>query len=58
MDLFIAYMGQLENSFPDVISAVHTRRASTIVLKDKKNNLKKMYEEGFIDQHQFEILRK
>lgn len=43
MDLFIAYTGKLENNFPDLSSAVHTRRASTIVLKNKKNSLKKMY---------------
>lgn len=43
MDLFIAYIGQLETNFPDVTSAVHTRRAATIVLKNKKINLKKMF---------------
>jgi hypothetical protein len=41
-----------------VITAVHTRRAATIVLKNKKNSLRKMYEEGFIDDLQYQALRK
>ena len=48
----------MESNFPDVITAVHTRRAATIVLKNKKNSLKKMFEEGFIDDLQYQALRK
>lgn len=58
VDEAIAYINQLESNFPDVITAVHTRRAATIVLKNKKTSLKKMYEEGFIDDIQYETLRK
>lgn len=57
-DLFFAFIGHLESSFPDVIAAVHTRRASTIVLRNKKNHLKKMFEEGFIDERQYDLLKK
>lgn len=57
-DQAIAYINELESNFPDVITAVHTRRAATIVLKNKKNSLKKMHEEGFIDDLQYQALRK
>lgn len=58
VDQAIAYINDLESNFPDVITAVHTRRAATIVLKNKKNSLKKMHEEGFIDDLQYQTLRK
>ena len=58
VDQAIAYINELESNFPDVITAVHTRRAATIVLKNKKNSLKKMHEEGFIDDLQYQVLRK
>ncbi len=43
VDQAISYINELESNFPDVITAVHTRRAATIVLKNKKNSLKKMH---------------
>ena len=58
VDQAIAYINDLESNFPDVITAVHTRRAATIVLKNKKNSLKKMHDEGFIDDLQYQTLRK
>jgi hypothetical protein len=48
----------LESNFPDVISAVHTKRASTILLRNKKNHLKKMFEEGLLDERQYSMLKK
>ena len=48
----------MENNFPEVIQIVHTRRAATILIKNKKNELKKMYEEGFVDDLQYQALRK
>lgn len=58
IDQAVSFINDLENTFPEVIQVVHTRRAATILLKNKKNNLKKMYEEGFVDDLQYQALRK
>ena len=44
MDQAIAYIAEVENSYPTVIQAVHTARAATVLLKYKKHELKDMYE--------------
>jgi hypothetical protein len=36
---------------------VHTERAITILLKNKKNKLKEMYEEGYIDEKDYATIR-
>ena len=41
-----------------VIKAVHTAKASTVLLKHKKHRLKDMFEEGFVDDTDYQILRK
>ena len=58
MDQAIAYIAEVENSYPTVIQAVHTARAATVLLKHKKHELKEMYEEGFVDENDYNILRK
>lgn len=40
------------------MQSVHTVRATTILLKNKKNSLKKMFNEGFIDENDYLALRK
>lgn len=54
----IAYVAELENGYPKVMKAVHTVKASTILLKHKKYMLKEMFEEGFVDETDYSILRK
>jgi hypothetical protein len=51
------YVSELENSYPTIIQAVHTERATTILLKSKKNSLKSFYEEGYIDEKDYSALR-
>lgn len=41
-----------------MIKAVHTAKASTVLLKHKKHMLKEMFEEGFVDESDYTILRK
>lgn len=49
MDQAIAYISEIENGYPTIIQAIHTARASTILLKHKKHVLKDMYEDGYFD---------
>ena len=58
MDQATAYIAEVENSYPTVIQAVHTARAATVLLKHKKQMLKGMYEEGFVDENDYTTLRK
>ena len=37
---------------------MHTERATTILLKNKKNELKHLYDEGYIDENEYHLLRK
>jgi hypothetical protein len=37
------YVSELENNYPTVIKAVHTSKASTVLLKHKKHKLEQMY---------------
>ena len=57
MEQAIAYVAELENNYPMVIKAVHTTKASTILLKHKKHKLKEMLEEGFVDDGDYADLR-
>lgn len=52
------YISEIENSYPKIIQAVHTERATTIILKSKKNELKHLYAEGYIDDIEYAQLRK
>ena len=54
----VSYVAILENSYPMVIKAVHTVKASTILLKHKKHILKELHEEGFVDTTDYNSLRK
>ena len=54
----ISYVAELENNYPMIIKAVHTTKASTVLLKHKKHMLKEMYEEGFVDETDYSTLRK
>lgn len=40
------------------MKAVHTVKASTVLLKHKKYMLKEMFEEGFVDESDYATLRK
>jgi hypothetical protein len=50
-------VSELENSYPTIIQAVHTERATTILLKSKRSSLKRFYEEGYIDEKDYSSLR-
>ena len=54
----ITYITELETNYPQIIQAVHTTRASTILLNHKKKKLEELYQEGFVDKTEFEELRK
>lgn len=54
----ITYITELETNYPQIIQAVHTTRASTILLNHKKKKLEELYQEGFVDKTEFEDLRK
>ena len=54
----ISYVAALENNYPTVIKAVHTTKASTVLLKHKKHMLKELHEEGFVDDTDYNTLRK
>jgi hypothetical protein len=57
VDAASTYVSELEHSYPTIIQAVHTERATTILLKSKKNSLKGFYEEGYIDEKDYSSLR-
>ena len=54
----VSYVAALENNYPTVIKAVHTTKASTVLLKHKKHVLKELHDEGFVDDTDYNILRK
>lgn len=54
----VNYITELESNYPQIIQAVHTARASTILLNHKKIKLESLHEEGFVDGKDFEDLRK
>ena len=58
MDLAINYIAEIEHNHRNVIQAVHTARAATVLLKFKKHQLKEMFEEGFVDESDYSALRK
>lgn len=58
LDQAISYVADLENNYPTVIKAVHTSKAATVLLKHKKHVLKDLYEEGFVDDTDYNSLRK
>ena len=43
------YISELEGTYPKIIQAVHTERATTVLLKNKKNALKDLFDEGCVD---------
>lgn len=52
-----AYIDQLEQNYPRLIQAVHTERATTILLKHKKHALKELYEQSYVDHGEYNALR-
>ena len=52
------YLSELEGTYPKIIQAVHTERATTVLLKNKKNVLKNLLGEGCIDETDYAELRR
>ncbi len=52
------FISEIEGNYNSIIKAVHTSRAATILLKHKKHELKNMYEEGYVDEGDYDTLRK
>jgi hypothetical protein len=52
------YISELEGTYPKIIQSVHTERATTVLLKNKKNALKDLFDEGCIDEVDYAALRK
>ena len=48
----------MEGTYPKIIQAVHTERATTVLLKNKKNALKDLFDEGCVDEVDYAALRK
>ena len=51
------YAFHLENDYKKIIKAVHTKKASTMILDCKSEVLKTMYREGFVDGNDYERLQ-
>ena len=53
-----SYISELETTYPKILQAVHTERATTAVLTNKKNALKHLFDEGCIDETDYAVIRK
>ena len=58
IELAEVFISELEGTYPKIIQAVHTERATTVVLKNKKNALKHLYDEGCVDEIDYTALRR
>lgn len=52
------YISELQNKFPEIIKAIHTKRAASSLLETQKKFLKEYRDNGYIDDSDYNDIRK